>query len=1506
MRRWTSRIWLPAALLLAAISSGCGKDSNSSGSSGKVVVSVSPQAIIVSLNSTQQFSATVSGAATVAIAPTNGAVRLANVVTITTTAAHGFAVGQTVTVSGVTDSTFFGSFAIVSVPTATTFTYAQTAADASSGGGTVVNVSVNWLVNDVAGGNSTVGTISTAGLYTAPDALPPPVTATITATGVARSAGVVTVTTTAAHNFVVNQIVNIIGVTDTSFNGSFVIATAPSTTTFTFSQSGSDATSGNGSITSFVVTIKAVSVADSTANATAIVDLNSGIAVRITPSQAVVGTSEILQFIATVLGSSNNAVSWAVNDIAGGNTTVGTITTGGLFTAPATPPTTSSATIATNGAVRTSTGAVRTSNVVLVTTTAAHGFAIGQSVTISGVADASFNGSFTIASLPSTVSFTYAQSGSNASSNGGTATSGSSTATITTGSIVTITTTAAHGFAAGASVTIASVSDASFNGSFTIVSVPSAATFTYSQAGANATSSGGTATGNSNSVTIKATAAADPTRSTSVLVTLQTSGDPTLTAISPSTAPQGAVFQDVFLTGTNFLSTSTVRINDTPLPPATISQFSSTLIRVRVFANLLASPGKLKLDVQRQNGTTSTPLNLTVVPVRPALVGASPDSGVLGGVFNFDVHGGYFGASTPSPNPSVTAKFDGITTSATVVPANEGRQVRVTVDTTALTAAGLYSVAILNNASNPALFTATNFAVRPSVAPSVLVAAITVESQPGSIAINEATGRAVVTNRCSGTISLIDVNLPTPATVGAAIPVGTYPTGVAVDAMRNLAVVANSGNNNVGCPPGPAGTPSLSIVDLATGTVTATITTNISAAPFSVAANPLTGMALVVYQNSTHADILDLTQVPPAIVSTTTITTGANPKVAMEPRLNWAVVTPGGAGTISIVDLGQRNAAAITSSSRAGNSTTITTAASHSFQLGQVVLISGVADTSFNGVFTISSVPSSTTFTFVQTAPSVSSSGGTAVATPYLATASIGPNVRGIGINTFTHQAILADTSANGPVFFNLFDQAVTNLALNEPGPTAAAFNPYTNIAVTTNTNTNEASVIDPEIPSRLNKLPVGSGPKAVAIDPGTNIALVVNETDGTVTAIDLGAIRPLHIGAMSMPLSRQLAPGVTLTSSVDLTLTIFGKGFLGSSRVRLDGVALTGIPTNVSDRQLTVDVPAALFLTGPHNYVLDVLNTGGALSNVLELKVVQAVDMVGAGGASCTAPAPAAVAIDADRDLAVVTNPGCDNVSFIDLASATITSSVTVQSRPRGVAVSPRLGTAVVTNSGSGSASILNLTTSPPTVTSNVSVGSEPMGVVIDESTGKAVVANASSNSISIFDASTGGSAQSVAVESRPLAVAIDPDRQFVAVANAASNTISVVDLNSLATLGKVPNVSLPTAVAFDPVTQTFIGNTSLGNALVLVNPDTLQASAARVGINPTAIAYNFNSSTLVTVNTSSKSISVMDFIQRRTREVIAISGSSLLSVAIHPRTNLAVVSDEANNRVLLVPLPR
>lgn len=76
---------------------------------------------------------------TIAASP-GGAVRATNVVTITTTAAHGFQKGQKVTVAVTTvvgATVFDGTFVIATVASTTTFTYVQTAADDTGGAGTV-------------------------------------------------------------------------------------------------------------------------------------------------------------------------------------------------------------------------------------------------------------------------------------------------------------------------------------------------------------------------------------------------------------------------------------------------------------------------------------------------------------------------------------------------------------------------------------------------------------------------------------------------------------------------------------------------------------------------------------------------------------------------------------------------------------------------------------------------------------------------------------------------------------------------------------------------------------------------------------------------------------------------------------------------------------------------------------------------------------------------------------------------------------------------------------------------------------------------------------------------------------------------------------------------------------------------------------------------------------------------------------------------------------------------
>ncbi|HEV2379634.1 MAG TPA: aryl-sulfate sulfotransferase [Terriglobia bacterium] len=63
------------------------------------------------------------------------------------------------------------------------------------------------------------------------------------------------------------------------------------------------------------------------------------VSVSVSPASVIVGTSPSAstQLTANVRGSSNGAVTWSVNSIAGGNATVGTISPSGLYTSPAAP-----------------------------------------------------------------------------------------------------------------------------------------------------------------------------------------------------------------------------------------------------------------------------------------------------------------------------------------------------------------------------------------------------------------------------------------------------------------------------------------------------------------------------------------------------------------------------------------------------------------------------------------------------------------------------------------------------------------------------------------------------------------------------------------------------------------------------------------------------------------------------------------------------------------------------------------------------------------------------------------------------------------------------------------------------------------------------------------------------------------------------------------------------------------------------------------------------------------
>jgi len=175
------------------------------------VVNLSPISVSVPVGETVQFTATVVSTIPTTIAwSVNGVVGgNATVGTVSGTglytapAAVPNPATVTVTATSSTETNPSGS-ALVTVMPPTTATVSVAPANSWTAVGSTVqytatitgssNTAVAWSVNGVAGGNSTVGTISASGLYTAPTAAPNPPTVVVTATS--QAAGNSTASTT--------------------------------------------------------------------------------------------------------------------------------------------------------------------------------------------------------------------------------------------------------------------------------------------------------------------------------------------------------------------------------------------------------------------------------------------------------------------------------------------------------------------------------------------------------------------------------------------------------------------------------------------------------------------------------------------------------------------------------------------------------------------------------------------------------------------------------------------------------------------------------------------------------------------------------------------------------------------------------------------------------------------------------------------------------------------------------------------------------------------------------------------------------------------------------------------------------------------------------------------------------------------------------------------------------------------------------------------------------------
>ena len=332
-----------------------------------IVVTLSPATATVAVGSSQQFTATVSGSTNTAVAwsvsgtgctgSSCGVVSSAGVYTAPATVPSPAQVYVKATSTAYTNSYRVATVTIVplitvSVSPSSAELVVGTSQQFSATVTGTTNGQVTWSVSGKGCTGLACGGVTSTGFYIAPTKVPNPAEVTVTATSVVDTSksGSATVTVLPPVGVTVSPAsVQVVTSGSQQFTAT-VTGTTNESVTWSLAGSGCSG-SACGTITSYGlytapakipsparVAVRATSQADATKSGKAFATIIAPVQVTISPANAVVAVSNQLQFRATVAGSTNAAIDWSISGSACSGSTCGTITSGGLYTAPATVP----------------------------------------------------------------------------------------------------------------------------------------------------------------------------------------------------------------------------------------------------------------------------------------------------------------------------------------------------------------------------------------------------------------------------------------------------------------------------------------------------------------------------------------------------------------------------------------------------------------------------------------------------------------------------------------------------------------------------------------------------------------------------------------------------------------------------------------------------------------------------------------------------------------------------------------------------------------------------------------------------------------------------------------------------------------------------------------------------------------------------------------------------------------------------------------------------------------
>ena len=291
---------------------------------------------------------------------------------------------------------------------------------------------------------------------------------------------------------------------------------------------------------------------------------------------------------------------------------------------------------------------------------------------------------------------------------------------------------------------------------------------------------------------------------------------------------------------------------------------------------------------------------------------------------------------------------------------------------------------------------------------------------------------------------------------------------------------------------------------------------------------------------------------------------------------------------------------------------------------------------------------------------------------------------------------------------------------------------------------------------------------------------------------------------------------------------------------------------------------------------------------------------------ASGAMSATAAVSLQGEL---LVANSGQNTVTILS-STGEVEATVPVGAKPWKMAVSPNHKLAYVTESGSNTLALLDLTKNK--VIGRIRVGKAPTFVLLNRAGTLAYVSNAQSNTISVVKTATRRVVAIIKTDIEPYALALSPDGTNLYVANChypsdSQSSVQVIQTSNNVVTATITGFNCAEGIAVTPHTAYVTNNNTGAKSIGLVDTATNTVSGSiAVNEGPQCLALNPSRTTLY--STSDNGIFVIKTATNTVARTIAVGHVDCLALSTNGATlyatsyqsNLLFVINAATGKLL------